>query len=432
VNHRIAPPAESAEPRAPRKGDEERSQRRDQVRSMRDRGMKRDDIAAALGCSVGTVDLEIKAIKGDDRVDRLLRPNEPDVPPATDTSGTENVPEEAHSPMANAAQVPNVISKLGTPKALDERLRAAASDFDRSSTRLVDAITAAKDDQIHADLGFASWLDYLGDVVQTNMPHVARSVEERRSLVALLSTPPDGSEGISDRVIAGVIGVSNATISRDQEAINDKQVLHDVTPEATLPPPEAPAAQPAAKRKGRDGKSHPAAQPRRDVPRPQPKPKPDVPQPQPRPDMEGVSGRWTWIPAEEEEAGRVCKMNAQSGSKRLRELKSGIGKSTIPELARLQREIGQLCVVLESYDVEDYDLSDEPVVWCATDIYDDLIMLGEWLDQTLTSIQRHLSDQQVRDKIGKLRDTTGRTPEEAETALRLAAQIERKLENRLG
>jgi hypothetical protein len=121
-----------------------------------------------------------------------------------------------------------------------------------------------------------------------------------------------------------------------------------------------------------------------------------------------------------------------SGSKRLRELKSGKRASSVVELAQLQREIAQLCVVLQDFNVEDYDLSDQPVVWRAQDIFDDLLLLGEWLDRTTASIQARLGDRQVLDRIAKLRDTTGRTPQEAETALRLAAQIERKMENRLG
>jgi hypothetical protein len=122
---------------------------------------------------------------------------------------------------------------------------------------------------------------------------------------------------------------------------------------------------------------------------------------------------------------------APTPKKRLRDIKSGKGVSTVFELAKLQVEISQFCVVLEDFDVEDYDLSDQPVAWGVTDIFGDLVMLGEWLDQTMTSIQSRLSDQEVRAKITKMRDTTGRTPEEAETALRLADQIERKLENRL-
>ncbi len=39
---------------------------------MRAAGMKRDDIAAELGCSTGTVDREIRAIRGEECIDRYV------------------------------------------------------------------------------------------------------------------------------------------------------------------------------------------------------------------------------------------------------------------------------------------------------------------------------------------------------------------------
>lgn len=121
----------------------------------------------------------------------------------------------------------------------------------------------------------------------------------------------------------------------------------------------------------------------------------------------------------------------RTGSKRLREVKAGERVSPITELAQLQVEIAQLCAVLQDFDVEAYPINDNVAMWSATDIYDDLILLGEWLDRTLSSIQGRLSDQDVRNKIAKLREVDGRTPEEIETALKLADRLERKLENRL-
>lgn len=126
-----------------------------------------------------------------------------------------------------------------------------------------------------------------------------------------------------------------------------------------------------------------------------------------------------------------AKMNARSGSKRLREAKSGRQLSTVTELARMQLEIAQQCVVLQDFDIECYDLSDQPALWRATDILDDLIHLSEWTDRTITSIQARASHQDVRERIAKLRDTTGRTPPERDTALRLADRLEHKINNGL-
>ena len=58
------------------------------------------------------------------------------------------------------------------------------------------------------------------------MPNVARSVEQRRQVVALLA-----GEGMSQRAIADAVGVNHATISRDQAANEAEQVLHNATPE---------------------------------------------------------------------------------------------------------------------------------------------------------------------------------------------------------
>jgi hypothetical protein len=149
---------------------------------------------------------------------------------------------------------------LDTPehaRDVDRRLRRQARHFDSSWLDLEAVIAEAKNWQIHTKLGFKSWPDYIADVARREMPNVARSVEQRRQVVALLA-----GEGMSQRAIADAVGVSNATVSRDQEVLHDvtpeaaDEVLHDVTPEpATVT--------------GRDGKSYPA----------KPKPKPDVPKP---------------------------------------------------------------------------------------------------------------------------------------------------------
>ena len=100
------------------------------------------------------------------------------------------------------------------------------------------------------------------------------------------------------------------------------------------------------------------------------------------------------------------------------------------ELLRLNMDISKMTRILEGWHVHEFNL-DEESMWLMADIHDDLITLGEWHDRTLSAVGRWLLDKDVRDKIAKLRDTRGRTAEEAETALRLAERLERKLEARL-
>jgi hypothetical protein len=158
---------------------------------------------------------------------------------------------------------------LDTPehaRDVDRQLRQQARHFDSSWLDLEALIAEAKNWQIHIKLGFTSWPDYIADVARREMPNVARSVEQRRQVVALLA-----GEGMSQRAIADAVGVSNATISRDQE------VLHDVTPTAPTDfADSAPVTTPDTVT-GRDGKQYPA-KPKRE---PKPKPKPDVPKPEP-------------------------------------------------------------------------------------------------------------------------------------------------------
>jgi hypothetical protein len=64
-------------------------------------------------------------------------------------------------------------------------------------------------------------------------------------------------------------------------------------------------------------------------------------------------------------------------------------------------------------------------------IYEELVDLLEWSERHVGWFQAHSDEIVVRRKIKALRDTNGRTGPEAETALRLADMLERKLTNRL-
>lgn len=123
--------------------------------------------------------------------------------------------------------------------------------------------------------------------------------------------------------------------------------------------------------------------------------------------------------------------NGKSNDKRMRELRARKPYEAYNDLTNFQARLAQMCSVLNIWNPEGLDL-DEVILWRVSDIHDDLVTLAEWTDRTLSSVQGWLGDRDVREKIAKLRNTTGRTPEEAATALRLAAKLERKLETRLG
>src|SRR5258706_188459 len=79
----------------------------------------------------------------------------------------------------------------------------------------------AKNGQIHLALGHHSWTAYLADVVQIG----SQDRDERRKIIALLS-----GEGMSQRAIASVVGVSQKTVDRDiGEVSHDDSVEPGIT-----------------------------------------------------------------------------------------------------------------------------------------------------------------------------------------------------------
>jgi Trp operon repressor len=94
-------------------------------------------------------------------------------------------------------------------KQLDKRIQSSVNGIQRNYDVLLELLRQAKTGQVHLTLGFASWTAYLADRVRVT----PRSVDERRELVAILS-----SEGVSGRAIANMTGVSNATVNRDRGA----------------------------------------------------------------------------------------------------------------------------------------------------------------------------------------------------------------------
>jgi hypothetical protein len=135
-------------------------------------------------------------------------------------------------------------------------------------------------------------------------------------------------------------------------------------------------------------------------------------------------------PAPKSRGDRTANWNGKTNPKRQRELREQKKTGNYAELVRTQLRINELCSALEATTLDDFGLEDATLAVIA-DIHDDLITLAEWVDRKLHHVGAWLEDVSVRDKIKRLRDTRGRTPEEAATAQRLADRLEHKLEARL-
>jgi hypothetical protein len=98
-------------------------------------------------------------------------------------------------------------------KRLDSRIRLMVKAIQDNVDKLYGLVQQAKQGQIHITLGFDSWTAYLAEVVHVQ----PSSIEGRRALVALLS-----GEGMSQRGIASVVGVSKKTVQNDQEQVDTK------------------------------------------------------------------------------------------------------------------------------------------------------------------------------------------------------------------
>ena len=159
--------------------------------------------------------------------------------------------------MTSAAGAVDCMSEA---RGIDCGLRRLAHSIATDMQLFKSLIDEARSKSIHGLLGFKSWTAYVADVVGKEM--TALPVDDRRQIVGLLTV-----EGMSTRAQAAALGVSNATVSRDQ------QVLHDVTPvpETADADPEVLHDVAPATVTGRDGKTYPAK------PKPKPKPKADVP-----------------------------------------------------------------------------------------------------------------------------------------------------------
>ncbi len=96
---------------------------------------------------------------------------------------------------------------------LDKRMRLLVGTITDNMAKLYELVERAKRGNVHATLGFPSWTAYIADVFTVQ---VRLEPGQRRELVGYLS-----GEGMSDRVIADVIGVSDTTVLRDRHASHE-------------------------------------------------------------------------------------------------------------------------------------------------------------------------------------------------------------------
>mgnify|MGYP000858131624 CR=1 FL=1 len=91
---------------------------------------------------------------------------------------------------------------------LTERIRIAAANYTEAKAKVLALVDEAKAGAAHVALGYKSWTAYLSDVLSDEPLRLAR--DERRELVTRLS-----DEGMSQRAIAPVVGVSHRTVNQD-------------------------------------------------------------------------------------------------------------------------------------------------------------------------------------------------------------------------
>ena len=90
---------------------------------------------------------------------------------------------------------------------LDKRIRLLVGTIHDQIDKLYELVAEAKQGDVHAALGFPSWTAYLADVFTFD---IRLEREQRRELVGYLA-----GEGMSQRVIADVVGVSVGTVNAD-------------------------------------------------------------------------------------------------------------------------------------------------------------------------------------------------------------------------
>ncbi len=114
----------------------------------------------------------------------------------------------------------SMLPRLTEPEAarLTTKIQLRLDMIADSTELVIPMIEEAKNGSAHQALGYQSWTAYVADKFGGTLARLGKS--ERLPVVELLA-----GQGMSTRSIASVVGVSNATVSRDLAGVTD------VTPE---------------------------------------------------------------------------------------------------------------------------------------------------------------------------------------------------------
>ena len=317
-----------------------------------------------------------------------------------------------------AAQLPSPEPTM-PPTEEEQRQDAARRRAARIVARMADLakeIQAAWDARDDITLGYASWSDYcMGEFGRGGV-----AIQARQVVVAVLR-----GEGLSQRAIAAETGVTPSTVHNDiadTAAAQPPGQLATVTGLDGRQHPAGAGGAPAAERnatrreamaaavdlEGLRGRlegltdSPAPASPPTSPPSPTPSPSPTHPSPP------AASPSPPSSPAPAPAAGRARQNREQARQ----------------QLAAITNRVTDATAILRDITPSQYpvtELNDLAV------LYDQLVTLAEWATTQATAISTKISSSHVEQRIAKLRQTRGRTTEEANTALRIADRLEAQM-----
>lgn len=142
----------------------------------------------------------------------------------------------------------------------------------------------------------------------------------------------------------------------------------------------------------------------------------------------------------EDERKAAAKRKDKSPQARMRELKAQRknGSDDLLELQGLMVDlvhalvpVSRLTDSVAAIEYEKFNDLNDYTAERLTDLYADMVMLGEWWQRVIGPVQARIKDGDVRRKIKVLRDPSGRTEPEYDTSCKIADILESKLQNRL-
>jgi hypothetical protein len=129
-------------------------------------------------------------------------------------------PQIVDTEVVEAELVP--VMDRNTAERLDGRIRRMVNAVNEHLSKLQELVDEAKRGDIHVTLGYPSWTAYLADVFTVQ---VRFDREQRRELVGYLS-----GEGMSQRVIADVVGASVGTVNADRAGVQNRTPEENSSP----------------------------------------------------------------------------------------------------------------------------------------------------------------------------------------------------------